>query len=185
MDDVDNEHMRLLAEVQAGDRDSMDRLAALVRERLYPFAFRTTLDHDVTEDVLQETLVSMLRGVDSLRNPACFWPWLYRIAWNKIQDTRRRRRLDSNVEGTLLSEPVPEPDDLSVLDAQVRAETLAQVSKAVDQLSREHRDVVRLRCYHQLPYSDIASMTRSTPQRVRIQFHRAKQSLKARLACCV
>ena len=182
--DVENDHLTLIVEVQSGDRDSMDRLAALVRERLYPFAFRTTLNHHVTEDVLQETLVSMLRGIESLRNPSRFWPWLYRIAWNKIQDTRRRRRLESNAEGTLSTETDCMSSDPSVLDAQVRAETLAQVSRAVDQLCQEHRDVVRLRYYHELAYSDIASMTQTTPQRVRVQFHRAKQSLKARLACC-
>ena len=181
---AEDEHLTLIAEVQAGDRESMDRLAALVRKRLYPFALRTTLNYHVTEDVLQETLVSMLRGVESLRDPARFWPWLYRIAWSKIQDTRRRRRLESNAEGTLSTQADRELCDASVLDAQVRAETLELVSHAVDQLCEEHRDVVRLRYYHELPYSDIASMTRTTPQRVRVQFHRAKQSLKARLACC-
>ena len=136
---AENDHLALLADVQAGDRESMDRLAILVRERLYPFAFRTTANHDVAEDVLQETLVSMLRGVESLRDPERFWPWLYRIAWNKIQDTRRRRRLESNAEDALSMKAPPGPNDASVLDAQVRAETLAQVSRAVDQLSQEPR----------------------------------------------
>lgn len=186
---AENEHLRLLADAQAGDRASLERLAALVWERLYPFAFRTTLNHDVTEDVLQETLLSLLCGVDSLRDPERFWPWMYRIAWSKIQDTHRRRKHQSHAESSLLCQAVHagEGHDASgsVLEAQVRAETLAQVSKAVAQLSQEHQDVVRLRYYDQLPYNDIASLTRTTPQKVRVQFHRAKQSLKARLSCCV
>ena len=185
---AENEHITLLAEVQLGDRSSMDRLATLVWDRLYPFAFRTTLNHHVAEDVLQETLLSLLRGVNSLRDPARFWPWMYRIVWSKIQDTRRQRRLQSSAEGSLLCQvrhagDGPDAAD-SVLDAQVRAETLAQVSRAVGRLSREHQDVVRLRYYDQLPYSDIASLTRTSPQKVRVQFHRAKQSLKAHLAMC-
>ncbi len=186
---AENEHIALLAEVQAGDRASMNRLAALVWNRLYPFAFRTTLDHDTTEDVLQETLVSLLCRVDSLRDPARFWPWMYRVAWNKIQDTHRQRRLRSSAESRLLRRTLdagvrPEADD-SVLDAHVRAETLAQVAAAVRQLDRAHQDVVHLRYYEQLPYNDIASRTQTTPEKVRVQFHRAKKSLKARLACCV
>lgn len=179
--------MALLAEVQSGDRASMGRLAALVWDRLYPFVFRTTLNHHVAEDVLQETLLSLLRGVDSLRDPARFWPWMYRIAWSKIQDTHRQRRLQSSAEGPLRQAKhahrgSDEAD--SILDAQVRAETLAQVAKAVGRLSREHQDVVRLRYYEQLPYSDIASLTQTSPQKVRVQFHRAKQSLKAHLEVC-
>ncbi|MBN1359475.1 MAG: RNA polymerase sigma factor [Sedimentisphaerales bacterium] len=181
---VENEHIELLAEVRSGDRASLNRLAALVWDRLYPFAFRTTLNHDVTEDVLQETLVSLLCGVDSLRNPARFWPWMYRIAWNKIRDRHRQRRLEASAEGRLLRE-APRPDATgSVLDAKVREETLAQVARAVAHLSREHQDVVRLRYYDQLPYNDIAFLTRTTPQKVRVQFHRAKESLKTRLQMC-
>src|SRR4030042_3189602 len=99
---AENEHTQLLAEVRSGDRASMGRLGALVWERLYPFVFRTTLSHDVTEDVLQETLLSLLCCVGSLRDPARFWPWMYRIAWSKIQDTHRRRRRRSSVEGAVL-----------------------------------------------------------------------------------
>lgn len=180
--DAENEHIELLAEVKAGDRASLDRLAALVWDRLYPFAFRTTLSHDVTEDVLQETLVSLLCGVGALRDPERFWPWMYRIAWSKIQDRHRQRRLESHAEGRLLREAPQTVAAGSVLDAQVRAETLGLVAAAVAQLSREHQDVVRLRYYDQLPYNDIASLTSTTPQRVRVQFHRAKKSLKSRLA---
>ncbi len=184
---AENEHIQLLAEVQSGDRASAGRLAALVWKRLYPFVFRTTLSHDVTEDVLQETLLSLLCRVSSLRDAARFWPWMYRIAWNKIQDTHRRRHLRSSVESDFLRTAIRADEQRaakgSMLDAQVREETLAQVSTAVDQLSQEHQDVVRLRYYDQLPYNDIASLTQTTPQKVRVQFHRAKKSLKRQLAC--
>lgn len=184
---AENEHSELLAEVRSGDRAGMDRLAALVWERLYPFVLRTTLRHDATEDVLQETLLCLLNRVDSLRDPERFWPWMRRIAWSKIQDIHRRRQLESKAESSLLHGAAyvkRQSSAVSVLDAQVRAETLEQVSSAVEQLSREHQDVVRLRYYDQLPYDAIASLTRTTPQRVRVQFHRAKNSLKTRLTCC-
>jgi RNA polymerase sigma-70 factor (ECF subfamily) len=185
---AEKEHAQLLTEVQSGDQASMGRLAALVWERLYPFVFRTTLNHDVTEDVLQETLLSLLCRIGSLRDPARFWPWVYRIAWNKIRDTHRQHRRRSSVERTFLHAAIHGGEQRavkdSVLDVKVREETLEQVATAVARLSQEHQDVVRLRYYDQLPYSDIASQTRTTPQRVRVQFHRAKKSLQARLQTC-
>jgi DNA-directed RNA polymerase specialized sigma24 family protein len=64
----DNEYIQqLLSEARSGSRTSMGRLAVVVRERLYPFVFRITLNHDLTEDVLQETLLSIVRQVTSLR----------------------------------------------------------------------------------------------------------------------
>jgi RNA polymerase sigma factor (sigma-70 family) len=72
----------------------------------------------------------------------------------------------------------------SILDAQIHAESIRQVSEVLEQLSHKHKDVLRLRYYEQLPYDQIASMTRTTPQMARVRFHRAKKSLKARLLAC-
>jgi len=99
----DNEYIQqLLSEARSGSRTSMGRLAVIVRERLYPFVLRTTLNHDLTEDILQETLLTVVRQVTSLRESLRFWPWVYRIAWSKIQDNLRRRRVRSSGKAWLL-----------------------------------------------------------------------------------
>ena len=73
--------------------------------------------------------------------------------------------------------------DSDPLDVQVREETLQQVSAAITRLNHQQRDILQLRCYEELPYTEIAARTRTSPQRVRVHFHRAKKSLKAHLAC--
>lgn len=187
----DNEHIQqLLSEARSGSRTSMGRLAVIVRERLYPFVFRTTLNHDLTEDVLQETLLSIVRQVTSLREIRRFWPWVYRIARSKIQDNLRRRRVRSSGKVRLLQKQyqasVAQATRENLLETKIHKETLQQVSDIVEQLSRQHRDVLRLRYYEQLPYAEIASLTRTTPQMARVRFYRAKKCLKAHmLACCV
>jgi RNA polymerase sigma-70 factor (ECF subfamily) len=180
-------YIQFLAEARSGGQAGMSRLAVLVWERLYPFVFRTTLNRDATEDVLQETLLTMLGRLGSLRDCQRFWPWIYRIAWSKIRDRLRDRRLRSLCETKLRRRGSAEDhlcggDD--PLDVQVRAETLQQVSAAVARLDHQQRDILRLRCYDDLPYTEIAARTRTTPDRARVRFHRAKKSLKARLACC-
>ena len=187
----DNEYIQqLLSEARSGSRTSMGRLAVVVRERLYPFVFRTTLNHDLTEDVLQETLLSILRQVTSLREIQRFWPWVYQIARSKIQDNLRRRRVRSSGKAWLLQKQyqasVAQATSENLLEAKIHQEKLQQVSEVLEQLSRKHRDVLRLRYFEQLPYAEIASLTRTTPQMARVRFYRAKKSLKARLlACCV
>ncbi len=187
----DNEYIQqLLSEARSGSRTSMGRLAVIVRERLYPFVFRTTLNHDLTEDILQETLLTVVRQVSSLRESLRFWPWVYRIAWSKIQDNLRRRRVRSSGKARLLQNQyhasVAQAACENLLEAKIYQERLQQVSDIVEQLSRQHRDVLRLRYYEQLPYAEIASLTRTTPQMARVRFCRAKKSLKSRLlACCL
>ena len=180
----DNEYIQqLLSEARSGSRASMGRLAVIVRERLYPFVLRTTLNHDVTEDILQETLLSVVRQVTSLRENRRFWPWVFRIASSKIQDNFRRCRLHSNWKTFLVRNHPYHPQAVgdSLLEAKIHEETLQQVSDMVEQLSRQHRDVIHLRYYEQLPYAQIATLTRTTPQKARVQFYRAKELIKARL----
>ncbi len=187
----DNEYIQqLLSEARSGSRTSMGRLAVVVRERLYPFVLRTTLNHDLTEDILQETLLTVVRQVTSLRESIRFWPWVYRIAWSKIQDNLRRRRVRASGKAWLLQNQyqgsVAQATSENLLEAKIYQETLQQVSDVLEQISRQHRDVLRLRYYEQLPYAEIASLTRTTPQMARVRFYRAKKSLKSRLlACCL
>jgi RNA polymerase sigma-70 factor (ECF subfamily) len=180
-------YIQFLAEAQSGGRAGMGRLAVVVWERLFPFVFRLTQDRDATEDVLQETLLTMLCRLKSLRDGQRFWPWIYRIAWSRVQDRVRNRRRQSLHETALRRQTHPEEGssgDNDPLDTQVRAETLQQVSSALSRLNHEQRDVLQLRCYEDLPYTEIAARTRTSPEKVRVRFHRAKKSLRARLVHC-
>ncbi len=185
----ENDTISILAEARSGSQAGMGRLATLVWDRLYPFVLRTTLNQDAAEDILQETLLAMIREIGALRDHTRFWPWMYRIAWNKMQDTFRRRRLQSSVENSLLQAlrhvDGGKESGSNLLDAKIRDETLQRIRAEVKRLNDQHRDVVELRCYEQLPYTEIASRTATTPEKARVRFHRAKESLKARLVCSV
>jgi len=180
----DNENIQqLLSEARSGNRASMGRLAGIVRERLYPFVFRTTLNHDLTEDVLQETLLTMVGQVACLREKRRFWPWVFRIAWSKLQDNIRSRRHQSSGKASLIRNQSYETraGSSNLLEETIHAERLQQLSALTEQLSRQHKDILHLRYYEQLPYNEIATLTRTTPQKARAQFHRVKKYLKAHM----
>ncbi len=182
-----NGYIQFLDEARAGEQAATGRLATLVWEQLYPFIFRTTLDREATEDLIQETLLAMLRQLGSLRDPDRFWPWIYRIAWSKIRDRLRDRRMRSLYERTALRDIRDESfacaGDIGPLETQVREETLRQVSTAIAQLNHQQRDVVHLRCYEDLSYTEIAERVQTTPEKARVHFHRARKTLKKQLAC--
>jgi RNA polymerase sigma-70 factor (ECF subfamily) len=161
----------------------MERLAVAVREQLYPFILRTTWDHDLTEDILQETLLTMIREIGSLRETRRFWPWVYRIAWSKIQDNVRSARLHAAAKATLLANQRGNGHggNGNILDASIQAETRERLRALLERLSQPHRDIIQLRCYEQLPYAEIASLRRTTPQKARARFHRATEALKAQM----
>lgn len=178
-------YIQFLAEARSGGQVALGRLAVLVQERLYPFIFRMTLSREATEDLLQETLLTMLGRLSSLRDGQRFWPWIHRIAWSKIQDRLRDRQLQSRSEATLLRRRREDErwGDNDPLAVQVRQEMLEQVMAALARLDGRQRDILQLRCYDGLSYTQIATRIRTTSNQARVRFHRAKKSLKARLAC--
>jgi RNA polymerase sigma factor (sigma-70 family) len=146
----------------AGDAEGM---ALAVRERLHPFVSHAIRDHHTTEDVLQDVLVVLIEQGHVLRHPGCFWPWVYRVAWSKVQDhfrdrARLRRVLDP---------------DRSV------SEAFEQLAAALGQLSQHYRTVLYLRFHEQMPYAQIAALMHCTPGQIRIQLHRAKRQLRDHL----
>jgi len=179
-----NEYIqKLLSEARSGNMVSMGHLAVIVRSRLHPFILRTTLDQDLTEDILQETLLCMLGHINSLRDCRKFWPWAFRIAWSKFQDCLRHRQLRSSVKAALVRNGLCEPqaDGDGPLEAGIRAETLGRLTEVLEQLAEQQKDVLRLRYYEQLSYARIAALTCTSPEKARSRCHRAKQTLKKRL----
>lgn len=157
----------------------MARLVMAVQERLYPFVSSAVRDPHAAEDILQDVLVILIEQMHLLRQSECFWPWVYRVAWSKVQDHFRDRRRASRIPVPGGYEPARSqaaPGDL--LDAMVHREAVEQLAIAFDRLNHRCRVVLYLRFHEQMPYNEIASVMHSTPGQVRVQFHRAKRLLR-------
>lgn len=164
---------------EATGPEAMEGLALAVRKRLYPFVIGAIRDHHAAEDVLQDTLVVLIERVHLLRRPDRFWPWVYRVAWSKVQDHFRDCRRACQVAAD--AEYEPDHCHTSVgdlLETMVHRERVEHLAAALRQLNPRCRVVLYLRFYEQMPYTQIASLMHSTPVQVRTQFHRAKQRLR-------
>ena len=83
--DTENDFAQLVRQAQLGDRISLDRLAEGARQRLYAYIYRLTLNHDLAQDLLQETLLKMVENIKELEHPERFWSWLFRTAMGIVQ----------------------------------------------------------------------------------------------------
>ncbi|MBN2020455.1 MAG: sigma-70 family RNA polymerase sigma factor [Sedimentisphaerales bacterium] len=176
----------LVHEAQLGNKYSINRLTELVRERLFAYIYRLTLDEALTQDLLQETILYMLQSINQLEHTDHFWPWLYRTALGKIQhhyrDLKRKKNMELNeAERTRIHMRVTAEfnDGLSEL---LRKELSDAVFKAMKRLNLKYRNVLILRCFENLEYSQIASMLNCSELRSRVLFFRAKNSLRRQLA---
>lgn len=78
---IDREILQLFASEQT--RDSALRLLMQhYSKRLYWHIRKMVIDHDETDDLLQETFIKAWKGLANFRDEAALYTWLYRIATN-------------------------------------------------------------------------------------------------------
>ncbi len=163
----------------------MARLSELAQGKLCAYIYRVTLDQDLTSDLVQETLLQMVKSLESLQKPESFWGWLYRIAMNKIQQyyrqlSLRKTQVASDFERDILGVHASG----SGCEGERRLEgeeMMRKVFTAMAQLKQRDRAVLSLRCFEEMPYSEIASVLECSDMNARLLFYRAKLALKQKL----
>ena len=94
----------LVTHVQSGDRRAGDRLAARWQPRLVRTARRLLQDEELALVAVQESWVSITRGIGSLRDPARFAPWAFGILRRRCADRIRILQKQRLSEDALESE---------------------------------------------------------------------------------
>src|SRR5436305_14953370 len=90
----------LVERARAGDADAFDQLARSRIDAVYRTALAILGSPADARDATQETLVSMWRGLPSLKSADAFDGWLHRITVNASKMALRRRRGVREVELT-------------------------------------------------------------------------------------
>ncbi len=176
-----NDFVGLVQQAQLGDKECLSRLAEVVRDPLYAYIYRYTLSDDLTNDIVQESIVTMLEAIKKLREVGQFWPWLRKIALNNMHNYHR------NEEKRRKNTPAPENqspehnDSREAIAGMIYQEFKEDVFAAIGALTPEHRTVINMRCYDQMPFSEIAKMMSCSEYAAQKLFYRAKNSLKKQL----
>ncbi len=181
----DVNYLELVEKARLDDQESMNKLAELAEGRLFAYIYRLTLNYHLTDDLLQETLLAMVKSLKDLRRPDRFWVWLFRTALGKVQhyfrEQQQQRLLQvSALERARLLDRIPQ-DCNDGLDNLIRRELSDSVFDAMKELKLRHRSVLALRCFEQMPYSEIAVLMKCSDLQARVLFFRAKHSLKRHL----
>ncbi len=173
---------KLVRKAQLGDKDSLNRLAEAARVRLCEYVFRLTLQEDLTQDIVQETILEMFRVFNKLKKTERFWSWLQGIAFNKIRSHYGRQWRHKTISLSEAEIDFPARDSQNALAGMINRELKQVVIRSMRELAPRHRAVLTMRCYEQMPYSKIAKMMGCTEFGAQALFYRAKKSLAKKLS---
>lgn len=177
----DIDYAELVKEAQLGDKDSLERLTELARERLRVDVYRLTLQQNITDDIVQESLLEMFKILSDLKEAHRFWPWLYKIALNKMRLHHRTERRRKDVTTSAGQEGQAQGDSREVMVGAIGAELKQIVLTAMQRLKPRHRAVLMMRCYREMEYDQIAETMECSEFAAKMLFFRAKKSLRREL----
>ena len=133
---------------------------------------------DDAEDIMQDTFVTAMRKLDSLKNPEKAERWLAKIAANKCKDYIKKKKPcfidDENggCDGFAADTHTPEQSyDVNYTTKQLR--------RAVDGLPQNQRDVIVGFYFNQHSIKQLAKKLNLTQSAVKSTLHRARKSLKS------
>jgi RNA polymerase sigma-70 factor (ECF subfamily) len=163
----------LILRCQTGDEAAFEELVVTYSPRLRYYLRKLLRELNCADDVLQEVWIQVFKGLSTLADAGAFRAWLYRIARDRAYREFRKRAI-----------PVKPFNDIDLpagteMDASASEENAEQIHAALDQLAREHRDVLMLRYLEEMSYDDIARVTGCPLGTVRSRVHYAKIALRA------
>jgi RNA polymerase sigma-70 factor (ECF subfamily) len=161
----------LIRDIREGDASAFDSLYFRWRDWVVALAYRFTLNHDDSLDVLQETFTYLVRKGEALELTASMKTFLYPVVRNLSLEIRRKRRRMTHDDAAI--EAVPVPPSLS---PSRESSELAQV---LSQLPAAHREVLLMRFVDGLKIEEIAQALSIPPGTVKSRLHNGLEMLRS------
>jgi RNA polymerase sigma-70 factor, ECF subfamily len=194
----------LVAALRRGEESAFVRLIGLHQSQLLRLARSFVRDRAVAEEVVQETWLAVLNGIDRFEGRSSLKTWIYQILINRARTRAVRERRsapfsalarDGGDEAAVDADHFRPPGDRwaghwAAAPSDWRAlpeerllgrETLARVRDAIDELPPRQANVLVLRDVEGWEPEEVCAALGLSPGNQRILLHRARSKVRAAL----
>jgi RNA polymerase sigma-70 factor (ECF subfamily) len=182
---LDPDDAQAIRRCQRGDRSAFEPVVRRYMQRASFFALGLTGDQEEALDASQEAFIRAYRAIGGFDASRPFYPWFHRILRNvcltRLARTGRSREvpLEDNVD--IASTTVPGALDVDPAAALERTELRRIVWEGLGDLSVTDREILVLREFQDLSYSEIAQLLEIPQGTVMSRLHSARRRLRERL----
>ena len=145
-------------------------------ERLYWHIRRAVIDHDDTDDLLQNTFIKAWKYLPGFREDSRLYTWLYRIATNEtinyLRSKRLRTMLPFNGQERAACLRLTEEQGFT------GDEITRRLYRAIAQLPPRQKMIFTMRYFNELKFTEIAAIVNRTVGAVKASYHQAHTKLR-------
>lgn len=137
---------------------------------VYKYLYCLTKNKDLAEELTQDTFFKAIMKIDTFKNKSKLSTWLCQIAKNLWYDELRKyKKIDYINDDTSFCEDI---ENLVILNEEKK-----ELREKIDNLDSITRDVMYLRIYGELTFSEIGIIKGRNENWARVIFYRGKNKL--------
>jgi RNA polymerase sigma-70 factor (ECF subfamily) len=154
-----------------GDLGGMAILFERHHRPLFNYFVHLNGNRDLSEDLVQDVFMRMLKYRQSYKPDKSFSAWMYQIARNAQIDTMQKRKFEVGIGDSEFS------SGHSIDESLKRKQEVALLRRALAKLPLEKRELLVLSRFQSLKYEDIAAILGIDVGAVKVRVYRAVRAL--------
>lgn len=166
----------LMMKVKEDDLGKMSLLFERYKRPLYGFFYGLNKEQELSEDLVQNTFLRILKYRHLFRGEGDFRAWMFHIARNVNNDHHRKKRVKATEDLENWQERIGHHENQS--NEMQHNEEHHMLSMAMDRLPEDKREVLLLCKFEEKKYSEIGEVLGCTEGAVKVKVFRALQELK-------
>ncbi|WP_411274079.1 RNA polymerase sigma factor [Daejeonella sp.] len=174
---VDDSEILSKFELESTRNEAFRLLLNKYQQKIYWHIRRLVIDHDDTDDLVQEVFIKVWKSLSNFRNDSQLYTWLYRIATNESITFINRKKHKNNISlnesaGYDLAKTLADSPYFDGDNAQMK------LQKALLTLPEKQRLVFNMKYYDDLKYEEISEILGTTVGGLKASFHIAVKKIE-------
>ncbi len=146
------------------------------QEKLYWHIRRMLVDHEDTNDVLQNMFIKVWKGLENFREDSQLFTWLYRIATNEsltfLEQQKKKAVVSINGVESGLSNKIKADEGFDANKLEWKLQL------AIQNLPEKQRLVFNLRYYDEMPYEEMSRILDTSEGALKASYHHAAKKIE-------
>lgn len=166
------EIVELIEKSKQGSPEALGELVECYADRLYGFFYRLTTNRDVSEELVSELFLRLVRKIRYCESSS-FEKWLFTVASNLFRDyLRKQYRMQKLLEEKMKQEEEETPPE------KADPEQADRLQIALKRLDSETAELIMLRFYADMSFKELAEMKNEPIGTVLSRVHRGLKKMK-------
>lgn len=144
---------------------------------LYNHIRNIVLNHDDTDDVLQNTFIKVFQYLNGFKGDSKLFSWMYRIATNEaitfINNKAKRNGTTSEAMQTKIVENLKADEYFDGNDIQIK------LQKSIALLPEKQQLVFKMKYFEELKYEEISEILGTSVGGLKASYHHATKKIEA------